>query len=127
MKNGYCHIVFMLVFLLFFNSIKCGFMLGFYLADTKSFVELFCVNKDKPELKCNGKCELSKLAQKESKNDKPSYLDFLNRELVFHYNLKTYYPTALNFKKEKVNNFFYSANYNFRSSEIVTPPPKFII
>lgn len=34
---------------------------------------MFCKNKDKPGLKYNGKCKISKLAEQESDNDKNSY------------------------------------------------------
>ena len=35
-------------------------------------IENFCINKEKPELKCNGKCHLAKQLQVVSKNDKNS-------------------------------------------------------
>ncbi|MGO2103333.1 MAG: hypothetical protein ACTH3E_09845 [Psychroflexus halocasei] len=74
-----------LVLLISFNSLKSGFMLSFYMVDTKEFVELFCVNKDQPELHCDGKCELSKLAQQNSSDEKPSHLDFLQKEIIMFY------------------------------------------
>lgn len=55
------------------------------MVDTKEFVELFCVNKDQPELHCDGKCELSKLAQQNSSDEKPSHLDFLQKEIIMFY------------------------------------------
>lgn len=30
-----------------------------YIMDIEQFTELYCENKDKPELKCNGKCHLA--------------------------------------------------------------------
>lgn len=38
------------------------------------FTENYCVNKDKPALKCNGKCELSKLAKAAEKQEKNNRL-----------------------------------------------------
>lgn len=37
--------------------------------DIEQFTELYCVNKDKPDLKCNGKCHLvEQLAENEEQN-----------------------------------------------------------
>lgn len=77
--------VFFFIFLISFNCVKSGFMLSFYLVDTEDFVELFCVNQDQPELKCDGKCELSKLAQQNPTSDKPTHLDFLQKEVILFY------------------------------------------
>ena len=40
-------------------SIKIG-IVGYYGLNVKSIVEKYCVNKNKPVLKCNGKCYLKK-------------------------------------------------------------------
>ncbi|MDT8347460.1 MAG: hypothetical protein RQ756_06635 [Flavobacteriaceae bacterium] len=42
-----------------YNAVRSGFMLTYYLVDTDNFIELYCVNKNKPELQCNGKCALA--------------------------------------------------------------------
>ncbi|MCB9226052.1 MAG: hypothetical protein R2836_07695 [Chitinophagales bacterium] len=52
-----------------------------YNANKSYITEVFCVNKDKPELKCNGKCHLAKslaAAEKEKteKETTPSLLVF---------------------------------------------------
>lgn len=42
-----------------------------YLLNTKYITENFCVNKEKPKLKCNGKCHLAKeLKHDEEKKSK---------------------------------------------------------
>lgn len=33
------------------------------------FIELFCVNKDRPDLHCDGKCELSKMFREKQKEN----------------------------------------------------------
>ncbi|MCB0445829.1 MAG: hypothetical protein KDC68_09310 [Gelidibacter sp.] len=35
-----------------------------------TIIQKYCVNKDKPELKCNGKCHLAKQLQMTQQNDK---------------------------------------------------------
>ncbi|MGO2294735.1 MAG: hypothetical protein ACTH5N_04705 [Psychroflexus halocasei] len=97
-------------------------MLSFYMVDTKEFVELFCVNQDQPELHCDGKCELSKLAQKSSPNEKPSHLDFLQKEVIMFYSE----ISAFDFKTEnfnlKVDNSYLNL-YQYLSIDEVSHPP----
>ena len=52
--------VFSFVFLLLFlsASLHHATLLGIYLLNQDFITETFCVNKDKPELSCNGKCHL---------------------------------------------------------------------
>ena len=46
-----------------FNQIE---IFAEYIMDIEQFTELYCENKDKPELKCNGKCHLTEqLAENE--------------------------------------------------------------
>ena len=47
-----------------------------YQVNRAYFAEVLCVNKDKPELKCNGKCHLKKQikAQNEEENSSPKPL-----------------------------------------------------
>lgn len=35
-------------------------LIGIYTIEKDYFTKVFCINKDKPELKCNGKCHLKK-------------------------------------------------------------------
>lgn len=45
-------------------------MVSVYLLNQDFITEKFCVNKDKPELECNGKCHMKDvMAQQEEKND----------------------------------------------------------
>lgn len=115
-------IIHFFVLLISFNSIKSGVIIGFYLADTPSFVELFCVNQDKPEMKCNGKCELSKLAQQNSSNEKPTYLDFLQKEVVVYFSA----PSKHTFKTKTFQSLIsgvYQNNYQFLFVQEISHPP----
>ncbi len=97
-------------------------MLSFYLADTQSFVELFCVNQDKPEMECNGKCELSKLAQQNPSNEKPTYLDFLQKEVAVYYKAiskHTFKPKSF----QPLISGVYQNNYQFLFAQEITHPP----
>ena len=121
------HIIFAwtLVFVLLFSSMRSGFMLGFYMIDSSSFIELFFVNQEQPELECNGKCELSKLAHQDDANpDRSSYLDILHRELLYYngdfcFNL---YFLPLKIKPQ----FVYKNNYLFIFSPTIDHPPALV-
>lgn len=48
------------------------FLLSYY-ANTKAYAE-FCINKAKPGLHCNGKCQLAKKIQQEEKKEQNNLL-----------------------------------------------------
>lgn len=58
-------ILFSIIFssLILFNSTKVSFTYAYYELDPVGFIEKLCENKDKPELQCNGKCHLKKVAE----------------------------------------------------------------
>ena len=122
MKNHQSIVVSLFVLLISFNSIKSGIMISFYMVDTKNFVELFCVNKEKPELECNGKCELSKLAESDTSKEKPSYLDILQKEIALFYSA-SYSPQPKILAQNSLVDNEYLNNYRFLfTSEFILPP-----
>jgi hypothetical protein len=59
-------------------------IIAYYSSDVQSFVESYCVNKDKPELECNGKCFLTKNYNQSQNNTKGELLALINgKSLVF--------------------------------------------
>jgi hypothetical protein len=102
--------------------VKSAFMLSFYFVDTNSFVELFCINKDRPKLACNGKCELSKLIESNSSKEKPAYLDFLDKELVFFWYNDSASPILFSEIKKPVSKG-YNNLYRFLQITDIKPPP----
>ena len=93
-----------------------------YHFNNKEFTEKYCVNKDKPELKCNGKCELSKIAkaaEQEQKNTKHSS----DLDITF------FIHSAPTFEILKINKEFLpiqiSCNkHNYKCLNFLDPPPK---
>ena len=55
--------IFMSLVLLFSTNLK-SFITINYLLNKAEIIELFCINKEKPKLKCNGKCHLAKKIKK---------------------------------------------------------------
>lgn len=98
-------------------------MLGFYLVDNEDFTELFCINKEKPELECNGKCEVSKIAQQEQdQKEKSTVLDLLQYESVYNQTQENEIVfNLINIESKSI--FVYINHYLFQSSDKINHPP----
>lgn len=72
------------MFLILVNSFWATLTFSYYELDTIGFIERLCENKDKPELQCNGKCQLKKVAESYDKKQKTPerIIDF--RDLVLY-------------------------------------------
>ena len=57
----------------------------YYQLNIDYIIETYCVNKDKPQLQCNGKCHLSKQLQITNN-------DALDADLVFNVVYEAFYP-----------------------------------
>ena len=97
---------FTLTALLLFNSTRVTLTYAYYKLDPIGFIEILCVNKDKPELECNGKCHLKKVAQSQDKEQKTpeSIIDF--KELLLFSNISetTTFQQKKIHEKAKPNN-----------------------
>jgi len=104
-------------------------VISYYLAFTDSFVENYCVNKDKPELQCDGKCELSKLLDRNSsENDRQEKMMLLTSfELILFLNHSEFHCLT---ETEIIRNrktFFIPEIYTFNFSEKLIKPPKGLV
>ncbi len=89
-------------------------------------IETYCVNKEKPELKCNGKCHLaSKLAANSNENPNETsalasiieaFVPLYFQEYKQHEYLQT---VAISIK----NNWNYINTFSSRSIDKISPPP----
>lgn len=124
MKLSKLHIVFLFVFITLATSLKIAGTMSYYILDSENFVELFCVNKDKPELKCNGKCELAKMLQQEkSTPDYPINTELIKSETV----LFLCSLDQLNFPISSANESIevvYSNRYSYKFLSTVEYPPE---
>ncbi|MCU0442488.1 MAG: hypothetical protein MUE96_08825 [Bacteroidia bacterium] len=60
----------LLVLALFFQfSIKIG-IVGYFIIHQDYIEKYLCINRDRPELECKGKCQLKKQLQKEAENER---------------------------------------------------------
>jgi hypothetical protein len=86
MKIGSYIISYILVTLLLFNITRVSLTYAYFELDPVGFIEKLCENTDKPELACNGKCQLMKVSQSQDKEHKTpaSILEF--KELLLYAN-----------------------------------------
>jgi len=105
MKIGYYILSIFLTALIFSNSIRASLTYAYYELDPIGFIEALCENKDKPELACNGKCHLKKVAESQDSNKKTpeSIVDF--KELFLFTNPKEETPLfyRISYKKQSPN------------------------
>ena len=116
-------IIVSLVFLYTLNF-KSFVTFNFYWNQTE-IAELFCINKEKPQLKCNGKCHLNTiLSETDTKSDVP----FSQNNTEYNLDLIFYVvnsETTQNKPKSNKNNWFtYSESPIERDISISSPPPK---
>lgn len=98
-------------------------MVVFYSVDNQSFTEAFCENKDKPELKCNGKCQMSKLAEQDPSNEQNSnFLENLKREITLFISFSA--PEEfIGIQNKSLPLFLYQNQYSFLYSRHIPHPP----
>lgn len=92
----------------------------------------YCVNKNKPELKCNGQCQLAKKLRKveneinllDSKGKNQSKKEFKTKQAEFTL-LKTEFPSISNdgYYITKSTNHYYSDQYDFFMNQTIDHPP----
>ncbi|UOB17262.1 hypothetical protein [Abyssalbus ytuae] len=124
MKIRLLSIIILFVSITLFNSIKTGLIFGYYILNTPGFIERYCENKDKPELKCNGKCQLAKMINQNSEKDKnPIDFKFLQREITLYFkDIKE--ERLFAFIKIKKQTYLYAENYQFIFVNKPTHPPQ---
>lgn len=110
--------------LLLFNSTRVTITYAYYNLDPIGFIETLCENQDKPDLKCNGKCHLKKVAKSQDKeqNTPESIIDF--KELILYSN--AFETIVFNQKKyiKKQNPTIYKNLYSFSNLNDCFHPPQ---
>jgi len=84
--------------------------------------KVLCINKDKPELQCNGKCQLMQKLEKQQNDDFKSLRIVGEDYPIGFVELLSLKGTNLNFK-QVLKLYSYSQNYFFLFSKLVFHPP----
>lgn len=98
-----------------------------YLINVSEITELFCVNKEKPQLQCNGKCHLATQLIETEKDENQS--PFSNTQLTYNLDvisilLNPFYNTTLPEKEIKSSFHINSTKTIEHSYSVPSPPPK---
>ena len=99
---------------------KQSFFFGYYALFTDNFIETFCVNKDKPELQCDGKCFLSDLIDPKNA-ETPEIPSFVDQPVVlFYQTVEDYSQFPITYTE---NLFIYNNHYQFSFCKARLKPP----
>lgn len=123
--------VFLFILLLSF-SVRPIFYVSnilYYELNIDYIIETYCVNTDKPELQCNGKCHLSKQLQLVSQETNDS-----EGNLITNIISESFFPVyfqskdTINFDTSlltivRLQNFYYSENYAYKLDYQLLKPP----
>ena len=112
-----------LIGLVLINSTKSSLVYTYYKLDPVGFIENLCENNDKPELQCNGKCQLKKVAESTSKDSEEpiSLIDF--KEILL-YNEKPFEYLFNKILIKKKTCFNYSNLYSYIKLQNCYHPPQ---
>ena len=109
-----------------FNSLQLSFTYAYYYLDKADFIDMLCVNKDKPEMHCDGKCHLKKVAQNNNANtdtDKvPAKINNLKEVILFVVEQTTY--SFLSNPLEKSEKGYYNNLYAYAAMSVLDHPPQ---
>ncbi len=96
---------------------------AYYEIDPISFIEQLCENKDQPELSCNGKCQLKKVAESNSgdKNTPFSMLDF--KDILLYNELPIAYQITCSNTNYSFNDYYLNL-YSFTGLKDCFHPPQ---
>ncbi|WP_252723620.1 hypothetical protein [Winogradskyella psychrotolerans] len=117
--------VLFLLLLIIFNSTKASLAYTYYTLDPIGFVENLCENKDKPELQCNGKCQLMKVAESQNsdQNIPKSIIDF--KELILYPSPNTSFQLTKVKTTKRLHFLSHYLNlYTFNNTNYCFHPPR---
>ncbi|MCO5231222.1 MAG: hypothetical protein M9958_08705 [Chitinophagales bacterium] len=120
---------YLLFSLMLFCTTKNAVLLTIYDIDQETFIHLFCVNQSNPEMECNGKCQLSHIAEEQGQNnDATQTLIELQKEVFFYYEASKSIPITPFIEEQQllVHNSQPIATYNYLFSSSQKRPPQFL-
>lgn len=97
-----------------------------YVLNQDYIAEFLCINKDKPELQCNGKCHLVKEIEKQQENESKSLRVSLENYPIGFVNIFKIHPFKTCITSTKNTHFFYKALYHFDYNYSAFQPPDLV-
>ncbi|TWO33707.1 hypothetical protein E1J38_002725 [Seonamhaeicola sediminis] len=94
-----------------------------YVLNQDYIAEFLCINKDKPELQCNGKCHLAKEIKKQQEQEPSKALSISMENYPIGFVNILNIKTENNYTLKETQAFFYNNLYNFTFKEVLFQPP----
>ena len=115
----------MMLVLITATSLQQLSILSMYWLAQDYITEKFCVNKDKPELQCNGKCHMKDMVAENSEKESKKMSHVENILLVFYTELYVDLPAPLRLQTFtlKLGDVYLSDAYFDRTFQ----PPEFLV
>lgn len=113
-----------LLFLLLFQSFYPLTIIGHYYANRTYIASTLCINIDKPQLQCNGKCYLSKKLEKAREQEKQSE-GFTDKTELLPYIVTAVYHASEPLNVSSLNTIpaYHPENYAFEKLDSFFHPP----
>ncbi len=96
-----------------------------YLINQDYIAEFLCINKDKPELECNGKCYLTKQLKEISEEKEKNLPAIAMEDYPIGIMTFTLFEISQDTKAILQTNFQYTNNYRYSYLNLVFHPPSF--
>ena len=112
-----------LIIAMLWNVFYASYTYAYYFIDQEGFVAEYCVNTDKPEMKCNGKCHLKEVSKKDANNDKAPSNVILTKELTLFVQEKEKIDFGFIVYTKKQINYYYNL-YSYLSEYALYHPPQ---
>lgn len=106
------------------NSMVFSLIQANFTINQAYIIDNFCVNTDRPELKCDGKCFLADQfkAQRERQESSPAFTFNQDFGIYIPNDPFTYTPLAITIRSIDHLGFYKMQFFNFRNTEIDHPP-----
>lgn len=125
MKFRAKNIISFLILIVFVSHVLARFFIvADYVMNVKQITELFCVNKAKPMLHCDGKCYLAKQLKKQDNKEKPAQQS--SKEKIDYYicqHCKLDLNSTQRFSKIESINFNYQEPQSTQNLASIFHPP----
>ncbi len=106
------------------SSLKVAGTLSYYALFTDDFIDRYCVNKERPELHCDGKCYLAKMLLQESNDDNPPInIELLKNETILFLEKSPAFE-IIGDQGFAIANYRYNDRYEYCYLKEVTHPPR---
>lgn len=108
--------------LVLMGNLRFSSMYVYYSLDRDGFIERLCENKDKPELKCDGKCMLAQMLTAQN-DDKELPMPMIGWEQLLVFLVEPPAYTLQNVDGLKPRFFQYTNNYSYNFLHTLYKPP----